>query len=175
MVTISLIAALDRRNAIGRRDGSGEGNGMPWHLPDDFRRFKAVTLGKPLLMGHRTATAIGRALPGRPNLVLSRLHEAPFPGQSTVRTLDEALDTARDLGHDELTVGGGGEIYRLTLPYAQRLRLTLVDGEIAGADTLFPAIAARVWREVGREHHPADDRHACAFDWVDYVRAGPLR
>ena len=80
---ISLLAALDHRGAIGRNGA------MPWHLPDDLKRFKTLTLGKPVLMGRKTALAIGRALPDRPNLVLTRANEAPFPGQRVLHSLDE--------------------------------------------------------------------------------------
>jgi len=164
---ISLIAALDRRHAIGRPDLTGAGNGLPWHLPDDLRRFKTLTLGKPVLMGYRTALAIGRALPGRPNLVLSRRRDAPFEGQQTLRSFDEAVAL-----HPDLVVGGGGEIYALTIPYADRLYLTWVDADLGDADTYFPPVRPALWREVFREHHPADDRHAHPFDWVDYAPAG---
>jgi dihydrofolate reductase len=159
---ISLIAALDRRLAIGR-----EGT-MPWHLPDDLRRFKALTLGKPVLMGRKTALAIGRALPGRDNLVLTRGDVAPYAGQRVVHSLVEAIDRARDAG--ELAVIGGGEVYALALPRATHLDLTWVDTEVAGADAYFPAFNARDWVETSRETHAADARHAFAMTFVDYAR-----
>ena len=101
MVDLVLIAAHDRRQAIGR------GNALPWHLPDDLKRFKALTLGKPVLMGRRTAESIGRALPGRPNLVLTRGGRAPYEGQVPVASLDEAMARA---AAPELVVIGGGEL-----------------------------------------------------------------
>jgi dihydrofolate reductase len=159
---ISLIAALDRRLAIGR-----EGT-MPWHLPDDLRRFKALTLGKPVLMGRKTALAIGRALPGRDNLVLTRGDVAPYAGQRVVHSLVEAIDRARDAG--ELAVIGGGEVYALALPRATHLDLTWVDTEVAGADAYFPAFDARDWIETSRETRAADARHAFAMTFVDYAR-----
>ena len=161
-VEIALLAALDHRRAIGR-DGA-----MPWHLPDDLKRFKARTLGKPVLMGRKTALAIGRALPGRPNLVLSRADPAPFAGQHIVHSLDEALEFARG---QELVVIGGGEVYELTLPRATRLWLTWVDTDTPDADTFFPEFDPGQWRETAREHHAADAHHAFAFDFVDYRRA----
>lgn len=160
---ISLLAALDRRRAIGRRGA------MPWHLPDDLRRFKALTLGKPVLMGRKTALAIGRALPGRPNLVLTRANEAPYPGQRVVHSLDDAFSAAA--GADELVVVGGGEVYALAMPQATHLLLTWVDTETPDADTFFPDFDPRDWRETARLHHPADARHAFAFDFVDYERS----
>jgi dihydrofolate reductase len=159
---VSLIAALDRNCAIGR-DGA-----MPWHLPDDLKRFKALTLGKTVLMGRKTALAIGRALPGRTNLVLTRGDAAPFAGQIPVHALDEA--TARADG-EELAVIGGGEVYALVLPHATSLHLTWVDTEVAGADTFFPRFDASEWMETAREEHPANARHVFAMTFVDYVRA----
>lgn len=159
---ISLLAALDRHRAIGRNGA------MPWHLPDDLKRFKALTLGKPVLMGRKTALAIGRALPGRANLVLTRANEAPFTGQQVVHSLDEAL--AASVGAEELVVVGGGEVYALALPRATHLLLTWIDTETPDADTFFPQFDPRDWREISREHHPADARHAFAFDFADYER-----
>jgi dihydrofolate reductase len=160
---ISLIVALDRNHAIGR-DGE-----MPWHLPGDLKRFKALTLGKPVLMGRKTAIAIGHALPGRENLVMTRGNEAPFEGQRVVHTLDEAMDIA---GPRELAVIGGGEIFTLALPRATSMHLTWVDAAVDGADAFFPVFDAREWRETSRETHAADAKHAYGFAFVDYVRAG---
>ena len=162
MSTISLVAAVDRQLAIGRR---GE---MPWHLPDDLRRFKRLTLDKPVLMGRKTALSIGRALPGRRNLVLSRLAHAPYEGQTTVRNLQQAVSLA---GVEELMVIGGGEIYALALPLASRLYLTHVDCAASDVDTFFPAFDRGQWRVVAREAHAADDRHEYAMEFVDYIRA----
>lgn len=160
MSIVRLIAALDRHRAIGRAGA------MPWHLPDDLKRFKQLTLGKPVLMGRKTAESIGRALPGRRNLVLTR-GGAPFAGQESV----SSFDTALALGHDgELAVIGGGEVYALALPHATHLHLTHVDAVCADADTFFPAVDLSLWQETARTHHAADARHALAFDFVDYVR-----
>jgi dihydrofolate reductase len=159
---ISLVAALDRNHAIGR-DGA-----MPWHLPDDLRRFKALTLGKPVLMGRKTALAIGRALPGRTNLVLTRGERTPFEGQIVVHSLDEALARAGEAA--ELAVIGGGEVYALALPRATRLHLTWVDTEASDADAYFPRLDMDEWVETSREPHAADARHAYAMSFVDYAR-----
>lgn len=163
---VSLIAAMDRDFAIGK------GNALPWHLPDDLKRFKALTLGKPILMGRKTADSLGRALPKRRNLVLTRAGRVPFEGMQAVASLDETLDLAARDG-DELCVIGGGEIYALALPLATQLHLTHVDTVVAGADAFFPRFDAGAWREVARVAHPADATHAFAFDFVDYLRAGP--
>jgi dihydrofolate reductase len=163
---ISLIAALDRNHAIGKD------NGLPWHLPDDLRRFKALTLGKPILMGRRTAQSLGRALPKRRNLVLTRGGRAPFDAMQAVASLEQALAVAASDG-DELCVIGGGEVYALALPRATHLHLTHVDTEVEGADAFFPRFDRAGWREVARKGHAADDAHAVAFAFVDYEHAIP--
>jgi len=162
---ISLLAALDRNRAIGR------GNAMPWHLPDDFRRFRALTMGKPILMGRRTAESLGRALPGRRNLVLTRGGRVPFEGMEAVASLDAALRLAADDGARELCVIGGAQVYALALPRASVLHLTHVDTVVDGADTFFPVFDAGDWQVALREPHAADARHAFAFEFVEYRRA----
>ena len=161
-MAISLIAALDENSAIGRK---GQ---LPWHLPDDLRWFKELTLGKFVLMGYNPAVAVGRALPGRTNLVLPRKHEAPFPGQVTVRSLEEGLARAGGTG---LMVIGGGEVYKAALPKAQRLFLTWVNAAVDGADTFFPGVHFSDWTELSRTHHKKDADHAYDFDMVEYVRS----
>ena len=157
---IALIAALDRNFAIGR-----EGD-MPWHLPDDLKRFKQLTLGKAVLMGRKTALSIGRALPGRTNLVMSRHASAPYPDQVIVRSIDAALDHA---AADDLMVIGGGEIYALAMPRAERMHLTWIDTEAASADTHFPPFDPAQWEITAEQAHARDDRHAYSFRFVDYV------
>ncbi len=160
---LSLIAALDHDHGIGHA------NQLPWQLPDDLMRFKALTIGKPILMGRKTAQSLGRALPGRPNLVLTRSGQVPFDGMQAVATLDDALQFAADAGADELCVIGGGEIYRLAMAQATDLHLTWVDTHVQ-ADTHFPPVDPQRWVEVARDHHPADAKHPFAFDFVDYTR-----
>lgn len=157
---LSLIAALDRNFAIGK------GNALPWHLPADLKRFKVLTLGKPLLMGRRTAESLGRALPGRRNLVMTRSGRVPFAGMEAVASLGEALDLVFDAG--ELCVIGGGEVYAACLPRATHLHLTHVDAEVAGADAFFPRFDPKDWRITTREAHAADAKHDFAFEFVDY-------
>jgi len=162
-----LVAAIDRHRAIGR------GNALPWHLPDDLRRFKALTLGRPILMGRKTAESLGRALPKRRNLVLTRSGAVPSAGMEAVASLDAALALAHDDGARELCVIGGGEIYALALPHAARLHLTLIDTLVADADAFFPAFDSADWEVVAREPHAADERHAFAFEYVDLHRLPP--
>lgn len=164
MTEISLIAALDRNRAIGRN------NDLPWRLLDDLKHFKALTLGKPVLMGRRTAQSLGRALPGRRNLVLTRTGQVPFEGMQAVASVDEALRMAAIDEAAELCVIGGGEIYALCLPLATRMHLTHVDTVVVGADAFFPAFDASQWRVTGREPHEPDAKHAFAFEFIDYVR-----
>lgn len=159
--SIALVAALDRDHAIGR------GNDLPWKLPDDLKRFKALTLGKPVLMGRKTAESLGRALPGRHNLVLTRSGRVPYDGMDAVASLEEAIARARD---GELAVIGGGEVYALALPLATHLYLTHVDTQVGDADAFFPRFEAGEWNVVRREAHPSDAKHSFAFEFVDYVR-----
>lgn len=164
-VDVVLIAAVDRKLAIGRD------NALPWHLPDDLKRFKALTVGKPVLMGRKTAEAIGRALPGRRNLVLTRSGTVPFSGMEAVGSIDAALDLTAGDGADQLCVIGGGEVYSLCLPMATRLYLTHVDTEVPDADAFFPVFDRAHWEVVSREPHPADARHPYRFVLVEYALA----
>lgn len=161
---ISLVVAMDLHRAIGRD------NDLPWRLPDDLKRFKALTLGKPILMGRKTAESLGRALPGRLNLVLTRSGRVPFDGMQAVRSVDEAIGIAAEQGAGELCVIGGGEVYALTLDRADVLHVTEVDTVVDDAHAFFPAFDPAHWREVAREPHPIDARHTLAFDFVEYHR-----
>jgi dihydrofolate reductase len=162
MQKVSLIAALDKNYAIGR------GNALPWHLSDDLQRFKAITLNKPIVMGRKTAESLGRALPKRRNIVLSRSGVAPFPGMETVNSLAGLMALRRD--ELELCIIGGGEIYRLALPFATHLYLTHVDTAVENADAFFPKFKLSDWSVIDREPHAADDKHAFAFEFVDYKK-----
>ncbi len=161
---LSLIAALDRHRAIGK------GNDLPWRLPDDLKRFKALTLGKPVLMGRKTAESLGRALPGRTNLVLTRSDAIPFEGMRVVHSVEAAIEVARSEGAEELCVIGGGEIYALMLPIADRLHLTHVDANVIDAEAFFPAFDASQWDVASRQRHRSDEKHVHAFEFVDYIR-----
>lgn len=153
-VSLSLVVARDRRGVIGR-DGA-----LPWHLPDDLARFRAITMGRPIVMGRRTHASIGRALPGRRNIVLTRNAGYEAPGCEVFAALDAAL-AALEEGSEAMIIGGAA-LYRVALPRARRLYLTEVDARVDG-DVFFPAIDEQAWRELEREAHPADARHAHAF------------
>jgi dihydrofolate reductase len=149
--TVSLIVAAAENGVIGL------GGGMPWHLPEDLKRFKALTMGKPMLMGRRTFESIGRPLPGRTSLVLTRSAEWARPGAVVVRSMEDAVRAARDA--PELVVIGGAQVYELAMPYVRRIYLTRVLASVGG-DTVFPTLEPDEWRESRREEHPADARQA---------------
>ncbi len=158
---ISLIAALARNRVIGI------GNRLPWHLPADLARFKALTMGKPILMGRRTHESIGRPLPGRLNIVLTRDPACHAAGCELAHTLDEALRLAGD--SPEVMVIGGAQLYAECLPHAQRLYLTLVELEPEG-DAFFPAFDASEWAEHERTTCAPDDKNPYHYAFVTYDR-----
>jgi dihydrofolate reductase len=156
-----LVVAAARNGTIGR------GNALPWHLPNDLKYFKRITLDKPILMGRRTWDSIGRPLPGRLNLVLTRDITFAPEGARAVRSLAEARSIAGDA--PSLMIIGGAQLYQLFLPDAQVLHLTEVDADVAG-DAYFPQWQRDEWREVWREAHPADEKHAFPFAFVRFER-----
>lgn len=151
---ISLIWAMTRNRVIGRD------NTLPWHLPDEMRHFIRTTLGKPVIMGRKQFDSMGRPLPKRANIVMSRNAGFHADGVTVVRDLDAAIAAAD--GADEAMVIGGAEIYALALPRADRLYFTLIDAELDG-DTFFPEFDERAFTLTHSEHHPADARHAYAY------------
>ncbi|MGR8918092.1 MAG: type 3 dihydrofolate reductase [Gammaproteobacteria bacterium] len=159
---LSIVVALDRARTIGR-DGT-----LPWHLPDDLRRFKAITMGKPIVMGRRTFESIGRPLPGRRNVVLSASAGFAAEGCEVFRSLGDALGALDAV--EEIMIVGGAALYGEALPRASRLYLTEVDAEVDG-DVQFPAYDPDAWREVSCEVHAADERHAHAFRFRVLERA----
>lgn len=161
MTLVSIVVATDTTGGIGLR-GS-----LPWHLPEDLRRFKALTMGSPVVMGRKTWDSIGRALPGRHNIVVSWRASLAIEGCTVVDSLDAALAAAGPV--PEVFVIGGAEIYRLALPIADTLYLTRVHATV-GADTFFPALDFAEWEELARVEHPADDRHAHAMSFVTLRR-----
>lgn len=166
-IIISHVVAVALNGVIGA-DGD-----MPWRLPSDLKRFKEITMGKPIVMGRKTFDSIGRPLPGRPNIVISRsLTEVP-EGVSLFATIEDALDharqVARELGAGEVCVIGGGEIYRQTLDQTGRIYLTRVMAEAQG-DTVYPALDLDNWREVAHEHHSEGPHDTADFDIVTLER-----
>ena len=160
-MTISLVVAASTNNVIGS-DG-----GLPWHLPDDLRHFKRLTTGNPIVMGRKTFESIGRPLPDRRNIVMTRDPDYMARGCDVVSSVREALDIEADA--DEVMIIGGGQVYRDFLPHADRIYLTRVQADVEG-DTYFPDIDEAGWRLVSSEPHAADEKHAYAFDVMVYER-----
>ncbi len=158
---VSIIAAMDRNRLIGNR------NQLPWHLPADLAHFKRVTMGKPVIMGRKTFESIGRPLPGRTNIVLTGSADFHADGVLVASSLEQALEYAA--GANEAMVIGGGMIYRLVLPSADRLYLTLVDNAYDG-DAWFPDFDPAEWRIIASEEHAADDKNPSDYRFVTYER-----
>jgi dihydrofolate reductase len=166
-VAVSIIAAVAENGVIG-----DEGR-MPWRLSTDLRRFKALTLGKPVVMGRRTFESIGKPLAGRANIVVSRRQDYRPEGVTVVPTLDAALTAAkaaaRQAGLDEVFVIGGGEVYEAALPFADRLHITHVAAKPEG-DTRFPPIEVATWAKVTEEHVPPGEKDTAATTYTVYRR-----
>ncbi len=160
---LSLIAAVARNRVIGR------GNALPWHLPEDLKRFRQLTLGHPVVMGRRTYESIGRPLPGRDNIVVTRNAGLAIAGVRTAASLPAALDIA---GERTAFVIGGAEIYQLAFPLADRLYLTEVDADVEG-DAFFPEFDRDRWRETAREPAPAASPMRYAFVTYSKIGANP--
>ena len=158
-----MIAAMGKDRVIGYN------NKMPWHLPADLQWFKKTTLGSPILMGRKTYDSIGRPLPGRLNIVLSRDITLQIKGCTVVNTLDEALNVAEKTRADELFVTGGAHLYNCLLEGADRLYLTLIDADFEG-DTYFPDYTQLKWREVARIDNEADDKNPYAYSFITLER-----
>ena len=165
---VSLVAAVAENGVIGR-DGT-----LPWSLPADLRRFRELTTGHHVVMGRNTHASIGRALPGRVNLVLTRHPELVAEGCRALRDLDAALRVARDAGESEAFVIGGAAVYALALPLAQRIYLTRVAAVVAG-DVRFPELDPDRWVEASREERAPDERnaHALAFTLLQAAAGRP--
>lgn len=159
---VAFVVAVAENGVIGRK---GE---LPWRLPADLQHFKKLTLGHPVIMGRRTYDSIGKPLPGRPNIVVTRQHNWTAPGTETAGTVAAAVARAAELD-ETVCVIGGGEIYREALPMADVVYLTEVHHAFEG-DAFFPALPPSEWREETRERHEADERHAYAFSFVTLRR-----
>ncbi|MCX8114748.1 MAG: type 3 dihydrofolate reductase [Burkholderiaceae bacterium] len=161
MPRVTLIAAVARNGVIGRNGA------IPWRIPGDLARFKRITMGHPVIMGRRTWESLGRPLPGRRNIVISRTPGFAPAGAEVVTSLGAALAACADAS--EVFVIGGTEAYREALPLADRLLLTEIDADIEG-DAHFPPFDRADWREVSREAHPASEQCPYAYAYVTYER-----
>lgn len=156
---ISLVVAASDNNVIGK------GNALPWHLPDDMKHFRALTDGHVMIMGRKTFDSIGKALPNRKNIVITRQEIDPAAGCDVVHSLEEALALARSTGAEEAFIIGGGEIYAQALPLADRVYLTRVHTTIDG-DAYFPAIDMHQWEKTEKHEHAPDPKHTFAFTFT---------
>ena len=164
-------AALELVVAVAENDAIGSGNRLPWHLAADLRRFKTLTLGKHILMGRKTYQSIGKALPGRTTLVLTRSADFAPTDCTVVGSLEEARSAAH--GEPTLMVVGGSEIYRQCLPQASRIHLTVVHANVDG-DTFFSGWRGPQWHETFRDRHEADDSNGFAYSFVTLERLGAV-
>src|SRR5271165_130602 len=162
--TASGAAAVELVVAVAENDVIGRGGRLPWHVREDLRRFKALTLGKPILMGRKTYESIGKALPGRTNLVLTRSAGFRAADCTVVGSLDQARLAAGADG--ALMVIGGAEVYRQCLPFAARIHLTLVHARVEEGDTFFAEWRGSEWRETHRERHAAGDKDDFDYSFV---------
>lgn len=166
---LALIWAMSRNRVIGRN------NALPWHLSEDLRYFKRVTMGKPIIMGRKTWESIGRPLPGRTNIVITRDQNFQAVGVRVVHSLDDALRLAEHIGvmegAEEAVVIGGAEIYALALPKAERLYLTQVHAEVDG-DAWFPEFELSQWQELAREDFKAEGPNPYPYSFIVLERRG---
>ena len=169
-VSLVLVVAVADNGIIGRAGG------LPWRLKSDMRRFRALTLGHPVVMGRKTYQSIGQPLPGRTNIVISRDGAFSAPSVLAAPTLEAALEAARGdalrRGVDAVMVVGGAEIYAQAMPLASRLEITCVHANPPG-DAVFPPIVAGEWRETARHDGSAGPEDEAAFTFVSYARALP--
>ena len=163
---VSGIVATDRTGRIG------DGLGMPWHLPRDLQRFRSLTMGKPILMGRKTFDSIGKPLPGRRNIVLTRNPAFAVDGVQVARSIDEALGIAERSGAGEASVIGGGVIFEATAGLWDRLHITVVDGDFHG-ETYFPVarVESGSWRPTFEKAWPADPKNPHPHRFLDLDRA----
>lgn len=160
---VSIIAAVDRHMGIGYQ------NKLLFWLPNDLKRFKALTTGNTIIMGRKTFESLPKgALPNRRNLVLSTQSNLSYPGTEIFPSLKEALDNCRP--DEQVFIIGGASVYHQALPFADVLCLTEVDAEAPQVDTYFPEVDSTIWQEKSRESHSIDEKHPCPYAFVDYIR-----
>ena len=160
---ISIIAAVDRNMGIGYQ------NKLLFWLPNDLKRFKALTTGNTIIMGRKTFDSLPKgALPNRRNIVLTHNSALECPGAETYPSLEAALHACSPQEH--VYIIGGASVYREAFPLADELCLTEIDAEASLVDTYFPQVDPAVWNEKSRESHPADEKHPCSYAFVDYLR-----
>ncbi len=163
-MNITMIAAAGEQNALGKD------NDLLWHLPDDFKRFKNLTTGHPIIMGRKTFESFPKPLPNRTHIIITRDldYKVPFENCTVAHALEAAIKLVKN---DSLAfIIGGGEIYRQGEPFANTIELTRVHHSFPEADTFFPEIDENKWQLVSESHHPTDDRHKYSFTYLTYKR-----
>ena len=145
----------------------GRNNSLPWHLPADLQHFKRVTMGKSIIMGRKTWESLPGLLPNRRHIVVTRQSGYPAKGAETASGLQQAIELAGDV--DEVMIVGGAMLYKLALPIADQLYITLVDADIEG-DATFPGFDMSLWREVSRDHFPPDDKNRYGMEFAQLIR-----
>ncbi|OIN56273.1 dihydrofolate reductase [Arsenicibacter rosenii] len=160
---ISMIWAEAENGTIGRN------NNLPWHLPDDFRYFKETTSGHPIIMGRKSFESLGKPLPKRTNIIITRNPDFRPAGVTVVNSLEEGIQAAQAVNQEQIFIIGGAEIYRQALPLANTLYITEVHKTYEG-DAHAPYVNRSEWNEVSRIHHPVDERHETSFDFVVLTR-----
>lgn len=160
---LSIIVAVSENGVIGLN------NQLIWRLPDDLKRFKKLTLGHPMIMGRKTFESIGKPLPGRQSIIITRDKNFSFEGTIVVHSLEEAIDEAKKTGTDEAFVIGGGDIYNQVQGFADKLYITKVHTETEG-DTFFKIENPDLWEEITKKYHDKDEKHVFSFDFVDLVK-----
>ncbi|MHC4221836.1 MAG: dihydrofolate reductase [Planctomycetota bacterium] len=158
---LSLVTAMDSNRLIGQN------NSLPWHLPADLAFFKATTMGKPIIMGRKTYTSIGKALPGRQNIVVTRDSSFDAPDCKVANSIDAAISLTAD--SEEVMLIGGASLYEQTLDRADVIYLTLIHHQFTG-DTWFPQIDTKLWKLVSRDDFNADDKNPYPYSFIKYVR-----
>lgn len=162
-MTLSIIVAASENNVIGVN------NHLPWHLPVDMKYFKDTTMGKPIVMGRKSFEELGRVLPGRPNIMITRQPEYTAEGLYVVPSLEAGIEKAKTFGTEEIFITGGGEIFKMALSIVDRLYLTRVHAEVSG-DTYFPEFDPRGWKLVKNDRHEKDEKHAYALTFQVWER-----
>ncbi len=156
-----MIAAAAKNNALGKE------NDLVWHLPDDFKRFKQLTTGHHIIMGRKTFESFPQPLPNRTHIIVTRNRDYTAKGAVVVHTLERAIEIAQD--DPQPFIIGGGEIYELALPIAEKIELTRIHSNFE-ADTFFPELDENKWKLVKEEFHPTDEKHKYAFTYLTYER-----
>ncbi|ANB58242.1 dihydrofolate reductase [Anoxybacillus sp. B7M1] len=163
---ISLIVAMDHHRVIGKD------NQLPWHLPADLAYFKRVTMGHPIIMGRKTFESIGRPLPGRENIIITRNHSFRPEGCTVIHSVADIQKIAAERENEEIFIIGGAELFRATLPLADRLYITKIAGQFAG-DTFFPSFDEREWCLVSSQQGQKDEKNRYDFAFLVYERKRP--